>query len=56
VCSHLAHHLFALYEMGAPPEQLQQAFDSHSRIQRAAFLSPEPINTSNWKDHVGDEK
>lgn len=54
--SHASHHLLAIYAMGASSETLRAAYHTHVVYQRAAFASPEVIDKSNWKDHLGDEK
>lgn len=54
--SHATHHLYAIYTLGATPEVLQAAYETHKEYQRPAFDAPGEITEKNWKDHLGDEK
>ena len=68
--SHAAHHLLAIYAMGAPKKLLEAAYETHVVYQRPAFPSPEEpdtkpqgddfkkviIDEKNWKDYLGDER
>ena len=49
-------HLYDIYTLGAPPEVLEAAYETHVEYQRPAFDSPGEITEINWKDHLGDEK
>ncbi|EKM51649.1 uncharacterized protein PHACADRAFT_261904 [Phanerochaete carnosa HHB-10118-sp] len=50
--------------MGASPEVIRAAYETHTVYQRPAFLAPETTGTketvviteSNWKDFLGDER
>lgn len=60
--SHAAHHLLAIYAMGANTELIEAAYGTHTVYLRPAFAPPEGekistiINESNWKDYMGDER
>lgn len=56
VSSHTSHHLYAIYQLGAPADLLKAAYDVDAETQRPAFDSPSEISDANWKDHLGDEK
>jgi len=59
--NHLTHHLFAAYDLGAPPRVLQAIFDKEKKVQRPIDLGnpnllPEPgqITGANWTQWLGD--
>lgn len=54
--SHATHHLYAIYTLGAPPEVLDAAYETHVEYLRQAFDSPDEITELNWKEHFGNEK
>ncbi|GJE99831.1 hypothetical protein PsYK624_161040 [Phanerochaete sordida] len=62
--NHCSHHLLAIYAMGASPEVIRAAYETHVAYQRPAFPSTETteakdsviITESNWKDYLGDER
>jgi hypothetical protein len=41
--------------MGANPELLNAAYETHKGFQRKTFLSPGQITSENFADHLGDE-
>ncbi|KAH9809064.1 hypothetical protein DFH28DRAFT_1067858 [Melampsora americana] len=56
--NHIAHHVLAMYALGAPPASIKAAFEHEVQEQRPA-LSPalgEMLNENNWTMHLGDEK
>ncbi|KAI5121366.1 hypothetical protein M0805_001179 [Coniferiporia weirii] len=54
--NHIAHHLYANYALGAPPEALKAVYKAEEEYQRLAFDSPGAITDSNWIEHLGDER
>lgn len=54
--SHLAHHLYAAYGLGASPSVIRDAYQLQAKTQRKAFASPVDITEANWKEHLGDDK
>ena len=56
ISSHLSHHLYALYALGASPDALRAAYTSQAKAQRPAFESPKAITKENWKEHLGNDK
>lgn len=54
--SHVSHHLYAIYTLGAPAKVLEAAYHEGAVYQRPAFDPPEEITEANWKDHFDDEK
>lgn len=50
------HHLYAIYTLGATPDVLEAAYETHVVYQRPLFPSPSEVTESNWKKHLGDEK
>ena len=54
--SHLAHHLYANYAMGASKENLEAAFDHQAAFQRLNISPPDDLSDSNWLDHLDDER
>ena len=54
--SHASHHLLAIYAMGAKSETIKAAYETHVVYQKPAFGSPDGIDQSNWKEHLGDEQ
>ena len=66
-CSHICHHLLALWVMGANAELLRDAYKTHASYQRPAMPTPQihgsegstvrvVIDETNWKDFLGDER
>lgn len=53
LCSHLTHHLYAIYDLGAPPSLIDAVNKTH-QYQIPAFKGPEPITEDNFVDHLGD--
>ena len=51
--NHLAHHLLAVYALGATSELLQAAYDEHASYQAPRKPSPNPITSDTWKTHLG---
>lgn len=54
--SHTAHAALTLWSLGADAAILKASYADHASYQRPAFESPIPITSTNWKDHLGDEK
>lgn len=54
--SHAAHHVLAIWAMGAPGPVIEAAYATHCEYQRPAFASPGPINNRNFYKHLGDER
>ena len=42
--------------MGAKSETIKAAYETHVVYQKPAFGSPDGIDQSNWKEHLGDEQ
>lgn len=56
--NHIAHHVLAMYGLGAPPALIKAAFEREVPEQRPAF-SPalcEIFDEKNWTIHLGDDK
>ncbi|KAG0147796.1 hypothetical protein CROQUDRAFT_670371 [Cronartium quercuum f. sp. fusiforme G11] len=55
--NHIAHHLLALYSLGASPSVIKAAFENEAPDQRPTLKPVEEIlNEGNWTDHLGDDK
>jgi hypothetical protein len=54
--SHAAHHMLAIWAMGAPGPVIEAAYATHCEYQRPAFAAPGPINNHNFYKHLGDER
>ncbi|CAL1702702.1 unnamed protein product [Somion occarium] len=54
--NHAAHHLLAIYALGADRNLLKAAYQTHVLYQRPSFPSPGEITQETWKDYLGDEK
>ncbi|KAH7922437.1 hypothetical protein BV22DRAFT_1017307 [Leucogyrophana mollusca] len=54
--NHAAHHLLAIWAMGASAPIIDAAYKTHCDYQRPAFKSPEPITDKNFREHLADEK
>jgi len=54
--NHAAHHLLAIYQLGAIDTLLEAAYQTHVSYMRPAYESPEPITTENFDEHLADEK
>ncbi|EKM51237.1 uncharacterized protein PHACADRAFT_263270 [Phanerochaete carnosa HHB-10118-sp] len=68
--NHAAHHLLAIYALGAPASLLNAAYHTHVVYQKPAFPPPETdearkareavakvvIDDTNWKDYLGDDR
>ncbi|KAL0959084.1 hypothetical protein HGRIS_014382 [Hohenbuehelia grisea] len=53
--NHASHHVLALWALGASANLIQAAYTEAAGSQRPAFPSPEPINSANFEEHLGDE-
>ncbi|ESK83662.1 hypothetical protein Moror_2162 [Moniliophthora roreri MCA 2997] len=53
--NHVAHHVLAVWALGAPKDVIQAAYDHDKIIQRQAYKSPGDITRDNFNDHLGDE-
>ncbi|KAG2072551.1 hypothetical protein BDR04DRAFT_1074096 [Suillus decipiens] len=54
--NHAAHHLLAIWAMGASAKIIFSAYESHCVYQRPAFDSPSRITHHNFNEHLGDER
>lgn len=54
--SHAAHHMLAIWALGAPGPVIEAAYATHCEYQRPAFASPGSINSHNFYNHLGDER
>ncbi|KAH7886675.1 hypothetical protein F5I97DRAFT_1025320 [Phlebopus sp. FC_14] len=54
--NHAAHHLLAIWAMGASGPVIDAAYVTHCEYQRPAFESPGHITQSNVFKHLGDER
>ncbi|KAK1216322.1 hypothetical protein PQX77_021059 [Marasmius sp. AFHP31] len=54
--SHVAHHVLAVWALGASEDAIQAAYDVGSETQRAAFESPGMVTKDNFTEHLGNEK
>ncbi|KAH7914911.1 hypothetical protein BJ138DRAFT_1170289 [Hygrophoropsis aurantiaca] len=54
--NHAAHHLLAIWALGASAPIIDAAYKTHCDYQRPAFESPHDINYKNFRDHLGDQK
>ena len=55
-CSHVSHHMLAIWALGAPGPIIEAAYATHCEYQRPAFASPGSINVHNLYKHLGDER
>jgi hypothetical protein len=54
--SHVAHHILAIYAMGANGKLLREGYKNDGDFQRPLGTSPGPISDDNFVDHLGDEQ
>ncbi|KAG2346149.1 hypothetical protein BDR05DRAFT_878666 [Suillus weaverae] len=54
--NHAAHHLLAIWAMGASAKIIFSAYETHCVYQRPAFDSPSRITRHNFNEHLGDER
>ncbi|KAH0835666.1 hypothetical protein J3R83DRAFT_9419 [Lanmaoa asiatica] len=57
-CSHSAHHLLAIYALGAPGPVISAAYqDTHLDHMRIAFVPPEKVTITddNFTDYLGND-
>jgi hypothetical protein len=54
--SHTTHHLFALWALGGDAGVIRAAYEHNADVQRPAFESPGPIDSTNWKEHLGQHE
>ncbi|KAG1764460.1 hypothetical protein EDD22DRAFT_951709 [Suillus occidentalis] len=54
--NHAAHHLLAIWAMGASAKIIFSAYETHCEYQRPAFDSPSRITRHNLFEHLGDER
>ncbi|THH26455.1 hypothetical protein EUX98_g7731 [Antrodiella citrinella] len=54
--NHAAHHVLAIYALGASPELIRAAYSIHKGYQRPAVPPAGVVTKSNWKEHLGDEQ
>jgi hypothetical protein len=53
--SHAAHHLLAIYALGASAPVIDAAYQTHVAYQRPAVASPGVITAKTFNDHLGQE-
>jgi hypothetical protein len=54
--SHAAHHLLAIYALGASAPVIDAAYQTHVAIQQPAVASPGLITVKNFNDFLGQEE
>ncbi|KAG6372610.1 hypothetical protein JVT61DRAFT_7356 [Boletus reticuloceps] len=54
--NHAAHHILAIWALGAPGPVIEAAYATHCEYQRPAFAAPGPINKPTFNKHLGDER
>ncbi|OAX38705.1 hypothetical protein K503DRAFT_677249, partial [Rhizopogon vinicolor AM-OR11-026] len=54
--NHAAHHLLAIWAMGASANIILSAYETHCQYQRPAFDSPSNITRHNFNEYLGDER
>ncbi|KAF8442905.1 hypothetical protein L210DRAFT_3611407 [Boletus edulis BED1] len=54
--NHAAHHILAIWALGAPAPVIEAAYATHCEYQRPAFAAPGPINKQIFNKHLGDER
>ncbi|KAG2048627.1 hypothetical protein BDR06DRAFT_895223 [Suillus hirtellus] len=54
--NHAAHHILAIWAMGASAKIIFSAYETHCVYQRPAFDSPSRITRHNFNEHLGDER
>lgn len=53
--NHVTHRALAIYALGGSGPVIEAFYREDIKIQRAAFVSPNPITAQNFLDHLGDE-
>jgi hypothetical protein len=53
--SHVTHHVLAIYGLGASPEIIENAYQTHDYL-KPVFESPDPITDKNFAEHLGDAR
>ncbi len=53
--SHVAHHLLAVYALGAKGRAIEAAYRVTGSKQHSAFAAPIEITDNNFFDHLGIE-
>lgn len=54
--SHVTHRALAIYALGGSGSIIEAFYKQDSKVQRAAFASPQPITVENFVEHLNDEK
>lgn len=54
--NHNAHHILAIWALGASKEIIEAVYREDVPAQRPAIKSPGPISSANFNAHLGDEK
>jgi len=54
--SHAAHHLLAIYALGASAPVIDAAYQTHVAFQRPAVASPGVITIKNFNEFLGQEE
>ena len=54
--SHAAHHLLAIYALGASAPIIDAAYQTHVEFQRPAIPSPGVITIKNFQDFLGQQE
>lgn len=53
--NHVTHRALAIYALGGSGLVIEAMYKQDSKTQRPAFVSPHPVTTQNFFDHLGDE-
>ncbi|THU98567.1 hypothetical protein K435DRAFT_777443 [Dendrothele bispora CBS 962.96] len=53
--NHVPHHVLAIWALGGDQNVINAAYGRDQKHQRKAYDSPEPITSTNFNDHLGDE-
>jgi hypothetical protein len=53
--SHAAHHLLAIYALGASAPVIDAAYQTHVAYQQPVKESPGVITAKTFNDHLGQE-
>ena len=56
VCSHTAHQLLAIYQLGANGPLIEAAYKEQASYQRKQYDSPGAITEENFHEHLVDEE
>jgi len=54
--NHAAHHILAIYGLGANGKLLREGYENDKSYQRPLGKSPGPVSDNNFCDHLGDAR